>query len=91
VTNGCLTEMALKSVIGILASSVSRMAWRVEGREEEVMQSSSPTDSPWPYSFWIWTPPPAFSLIDRSRPLMTCKHHRQSWIEGERGRTDDVE
>ena len=65
--------MALKSVIGIRASSVSLMACSVDGRVEAVMQSSSPTDSPCPYSPRICTPPPSFSLIDRSRPLITCQ------------------
>ena len=46
VTSGCRTEIALKSVMGMRASSVSRMACRVDGRGEAVMQSSSPTDSP---------------------------------------------
>lgn len=46
VTSGWRTEMALKRVIGMRASSVSRMAWSVVGRGVEVMQSSSPTDSP---------------------------------------------
>lgn len=71
VTSGCRTEIALNSVIGILASSLSRMACSVEGRGLAVMQSSSPTLSPWPYSSSICTPPPSFSLIERSRPLMT--------------------
>lgn len=57
VTSGCRTEMALNSVMGMRASSVSRMACRVDGRGDAVMQSSSPTDSPWPCSAWIQTPP----------------------------------
>lgn len=71
VTSGWRTEMALKRVIGMRASSVSRIACRVVGRGVEVMQSSSPTDSPWPCSAWTWMPPPCRSVIERRRPLMT--------------------